>query len=332
MRFIAVAVGAPSNAELRARLERAAARADVVELRLDYLEEPPDLARLLAQPRPRVIVTNRPTREGGRYRGDEATRLATLGAAGRLGADYLDVELDSVARLGDRGGARLIVSRHDLDGMPGDLAGLWEEIAATGADVVKVVGRARDARDNLAVLALLEQADRPTIAIALGEAGLPSRVLALRHDACFLTFAALDGSAGTAPGQLALTELLDDYHARQIGPATVVYGFLGPRVESERVHEYNRGFRRHGLDAVCVPFPCPAQPAAVVRAFRDYGVAGYHVHPPLQETVVAALDELDLPARVQGRVNAIYRRGDALVGTFVPTPAEQFLLWTGRPL
>ena len=71
----------------------------MVELRLDLMEER-DLRRLLeARGRP-VIVTNRPVREGGRAAEPEAERLEALVVAARLGAEYVDVELDSVARLG----------------------------------------------------------------------------------------------------------------------------------------------------------------------------------------------------------------------------------------
>ena len=66
----------------------------------------------------------------------------------------------------------MIVSRHDFSAMPPDLAeGWWPELAAQGADVVKVVGTAQDVRDCLAVFRVLRRADRPTIAIAMGEPG-----------------------------------------------------------------------------------------------------------------------------------------------------------------
>ena len=54
-----------------------------------------------------VIVTYRPTWEGGRYDGDESERLATLWRAHELGAAYVDCEVAAAERFfataGERG-------------------------------------------------------------------------------------------------------------------------------------------------------------------------------------------------------------------------------------
>ena len=70
----------------------------------------------------------------------------------------------------------------------------------SAVEVNKIVWTARTVRDNVEAFEVLEQRSRPTIALCMGEAGLPSRVLARKFGA-FLTFASLDADSATAPGR-----------------------------------------------------------------------------------------------------------------------------------
>jgi 3-dehydroquinate dehydratase/shikimate dehydrogenase len=233
--MIAVALNEPTTDHARAALQQAARVADIVELRLDLMASF-DLARLLAERPCPVVVTCRAVREGGRWSGTEDARLDVLRQAIDLGAEYVDVEADALHKIRqvcERGQSRLIASSHDFATMPPDLPGRWQRLAETGADVVKLVGMARDARDVVPVVQVLGEADRPTIAIAMGPAGLASRVLALRYPHCLLTFCALETGGGTAPGQIGATELVEVYGARHLSERTAVIGLLGPDVGPE---------------------------------------------------------------------------------------------------
>jgi 3-dehydroquinate dehydratase / shikimate dehydrogenase len=330
--MLAVAFGPPNMAEALRLLPRVVAEADCVELRLDLFAEGFDLPTLLRErgglP---SVVTLRPPDQGGQCTLPTEDRLKVLLEAAELGAEYVDLEFDAVSAEALRElrarGARVIVSRHDFAGMPPELADdWWPRLAELGADVVKVVGTATDLRDNLSVLRPLQRADRPTIAIAMGAAGQLSRVLALRSDRCLLTYAALDDGAGTAPGQLTVSELRDVYCAGRIGPGTRVYGLLGPHDETERVREYNAWFARDRYDGVAVPFAASGGAAGIVSAFRALPVSGWHVHgEALQRDVVAELDAL---RSGNGRANAIVRTAEgALRGEWVESPRQQYELW-----
>jgi len=110
-------------------------------------------------------------------------------------------------------------------------------------------------RDNLELFDLLAHRERPMIALAMGEHGLMSRILAPKFGA-FLTFASLRPSATTAPGQPTITDLLNLYRFRSIKPSTAVYGVVGSPVShslSPRLH--NAGFETTGHDGVYLPFP-----------------------------------------------------------------------------
>ena len=288
-RLLAVALGLPTTADARRAMDRLAGRADVVELRLDLMAEH-DLPALLRAGRGAslaVVVTNRPVREGGRFVGSEADRARPLVQAVDLGAEYVDVEGDApdllaaLARRHEKG-TRLIASSHDFAAMPPDLPERRRRLAESGADVAKVVGTARSLLDNLPVFQALAQAASPTIAIAMGAAGLISRVLCLRYDSCLLTYAAPDDASGTAPGQIPLSSLSAIYRAHEIGPTTIPYGVLSlSPIEEFTIARLNARARGEGRDAVWVPLVAetPGEAAPVARGLAAAGFAGYLVAP-----------------------------------------------------
>jgi 3-dehydroquinate dehydratase/shikimate dehydrogenase len=334
-RMIAIAFGPATMADALAGLPRIREQADCVELRLDLFDEPYDLPALLeARGNLPVVLTLRPPDEGGKSTLPAAERLAVLRQAAELGAEFVDLEWNAASRDAIRSlketRARIILSRHNFELMPAELATTWvDDLVVKGADVVKVVGAANDVRDCLTVFRAFCNADRPTIAIAMGERGMLSRVLALREDRCLLTYATLGDGRPTAPGQLTTTELREVYRAERLRPTTRVFGLLGPHAEMPRLEEYNRWFAEDGVDAVAVPALADADAPDIVSAFRELPVAGWHIHAEeLQTSVGQALDELASSACRQGKINAVVARPDGgLVGHWVESPREQYERW-----
>jgi 3-dehydroquinate dehydratase/shikimate dehydrogenase len=241
-----------------------------------------------------------------------------------LGAEYVDVEADAIHEIRERGQSRLIASSHDFSAMPTDLPGLWRRLAETGADVVKIVGMARDARDVVPVMQVLAGADRPTIAIAMGPAGLATRVLALRHERCLLTFCALETGGGTAPGQIGAREMADVYAAQRLSTRTVVVGLLGPDANGPELAHWNRALRQQGQDRVAVPFVVTDGVSApdVLAELRRLDVRALVVAPDYQEVVGQALDEIELAACRHGRVNLIEVRDGHMIGGWADGEGE----------
>ena len=273
-RMLGVALGARDTGAALAEYAAVREQADIIELRLDLMGEY-DLRTLVRDCPLPLVVTNRPVREGGRYQGDETRRVAALAAALELGAEYVDVEFDAVDRLPAGYRDRMVVSHHDFDGMPDDMAGLRDRVEGTGARVVKVVGMAVRGEDSLAALRLFEGSKTPTIAIAMGPAGLVSRVLALRYDNCFLTYGTATAGRETAPGQLALTTLAQVYRAREIGSETVAFGVVTDRSDDGLLADLNAGLRGRGADAVAVPLDREDANPATLAAFAKFGFAGF---------------------------------------------------------
>src|SRR5436309_5212895 len=115
--LLCVTILAPTMAELRRRRDEVE-EADLVELRLDSVSDP-NVAGALAGRRRPVIITCRPTWEGGHFSGSEEERRKILAEALVLGAEYVDIEWR--ARFNDLieqgGGRRVVLSFHDFDGV-----------------------------------------------------------------------------------------------------------------------------------------------------------------------------------------------------------------------
>jgi 3-dehydroquinate dehydratase / shikimate dehydrogenase len=285
------------------------------ELRLDAMREF-DLARILANPPCPVIVTYRPRREGGLYDGPEDVRLATLRQALALHARFIDVEHDCIQQMTDVPTAKIILSYHNFERTPPDLAAIHARLVHTGAAVVKVAVMAQHILDTVPVLRLLREARRPTIALSMGPRGVITRILAHKFGG-YLTYAAPNAGQEPAPGQLSITEMRDLYRAAALTESTRVYGVIADPVGhslSPRIH--NTAFAELGLDAVYVPLWVEGDPAAFIRAMREFDFDGYSVTIPHKHAVMAALDEIAPLARRLGAVNTIQRRPDGkLFGT-----------------
>jgi len=264
----------PTIHQMRAEMATAASLgAEMLELRLDYLQDVPtaeNLHALLDDTPLEVIVTCRPERQGGKFRGDETQRLAILEASAQYEPAYIDIEMDVPADRAPR--TRTIRSHHDLAGWPRDIDAIAAELEQTDAAVTKLAFAAQGPQDALRALDLLRSASKPRIALAMGEAGLVSRILAKKLGA-FGTFAALSGGAESAPGQPTLEEMKNLYRWDDIGPDTQVYGVIGcPVAHSLSPAIHNAAFAAVGIDAVYLPLLVPDGPehfAAFMDALRE---------------------------------------------------------------
>lgn len=306
------------------------AGADVIELRVDCIRDDDAVEALLQQPRAvPFIVTVRCAEEGGAWEGDEARRITLLERLGRHGPGYIDVELAAwersadprrkVGALCDGLGNTLILSHHDLSGTPKELGDVFNRLEASPAGVVKAVFSAGDALDSCRVLAELHRrgGSRKMIALAMGEAGLPTRVLAKKFGA-LLTFATIERGGESAPGQPTIGELRELYRWEAINPRTRVYGVIGwPVTHSLSPRLHNAVMEAEGIDGVYLPLPVRPTYEALA-AFLDYvtendwlDFAGMSVTIPHKEHTARWLDErgyaVSETARLCGAVNTLAR-------------------------
>jgi len=250
-----------------------------------------------------VIVTCRAAWEGGHFEGSEAERHTILGEALSAGAEYVDVEWkagfdDLIHRNHGRG---IVLSSHDFAGMPVDLIERGRAMRATGAEIVKIAAKASRLRDCLPFLEL----DRKigpgrSIFIAMGDAGLATRVLAARFGSVW-TYA----GAVQDVGQITVETLLDTYRFRHLSASTTLYGLVGsPIGHSVSPAMHNAAIETAGLDAVYLPLPTQDVDDFVAFA-RAMGLAGASVTIPFKVPLLDHVDRLDDTARRIGAINTI---------------------------
>uniref|UniRef100_A0A7V4G849 3-dehydroquinate dehydratase n=1 Tax=Desulfobacca acetoxidans TaxID=60893 RepID=A0A7V4G849_9BACT len=163
-----------------------------------------------------VVVTNRPTREGGRWSGSEKARLALLADALPFGVHALDVEFsadpgfrrDLFLR---KGPTKLILSWHEFQETPedGKLEEIFTAMLREKADILKLVTWAHQPQDNLRLLGLIPRAraaGKEIIAFCMGPLGKWSR-LAAPFLGSFLSYAPLQRGKTSAPGQVTVNEM-----------------------------------------------------------------------------------------------------------------------------
>lgn len=273
MTHLTVSIVASDAAEALAKARALPPQVTLVEYRLDMMARL-DLARLARETPLPAIFTCRPPREGGHFQGSERERREILQRALTTG-HWVDVELDTLPHLAEsvRASGRVIGSHHNFEGMLTDWPGLARRMRELGAGVVKLVAMAADEGDVLPPLTWLSKAQGPAVAIAMGRAGVATRLLAPRFTQAFLTFAALDHA--TAPGQVRVTDWVARYGFEQVAAADPLLVALTPdpvpweRVEALRAQARARFPHRRPW---VLPIPVRRIATELLRALRLAGV------------------------------------------------------------
>ncbi|MEN8190207.1 MAG: type I 3-dehydroquinate dehydratase [Thermodesulfobacteriota bacterium] len=218
---ICVSIAAKNVDEALVQARKTEPAADVIEIRLDSMEEPAvdSLIDKLAKP---LLFTNRASWEGGLFEGAEEARIAPLVSAVTQGASYVDLEMNApvesrkrlLAALENRQ-SHLILSWHNFSLTPTrqELVGRLALMQDYGAHIGKIVTMANDPCDTLRVLQLQEEArkmDFPLICFSMGKAGVISR-MATTMLGGYMTYCAVNREEATAPGQLAVSDLRQIY-------------------------------------------------------------------------------------------------------------------------
>lgn len=304
---------------------RASAVGDIVELRLDCLENSDlipcldSLTRKLAGP---FILTFRPSEQGGYRVLGRPEREAFWGGIGARSGTLCDIEADLVVE-SSFDWSSVIVSHHDFNGVPDDLEEIYERLAATPARIVKIAVQANDITDCIRVFRLLERAQRENrelIAIAMGDAGIATRILGPSRGA-YLTYGSLEDASATAPGQVNAQQMRSVYRIDEIDRETMICGLVGlPVMHSVSPHMHNAAFATEDVNGVYLPLEVRDVSSFVRRMIHpatrelDWNVRGLSVTAPHKSSVMELLDWISPEAREIGAVNTIVVENDDLRG------------------
>jgi len=289
--------------------------AQLVELRLDYINGTVNLKRLLADKPCPVVISCRREQDGGRWAGTEDERIMLLRSAIVSGVDYVDLEEDVASQIPRYGDTKRIVGLHDFHQTPDDLPAVAQRLAALDADIVKLATMANSPHDNVRMLETIRDTEFPVVGMCMGEIGTPSRILAARYGAPF-TYATFHHERTLAPGQLSYRQMTDIYRYDSIDTETEVYGVMGDPVGqnvSPRIQ--NGSFDEAGLNKVDVPFRVPLEELdAFLVDCQRLGIRGLTVLAPHTSAIVPKLTKVDGAVRAIGVANAVIFDGDDIIG------------------
>lgn len=314
---ICAVIAAEDSHSALSQIQQALRHTRTVEIRLDWLSDDREIDRFLrmfrARQYPRVafLATCRRREAGGRFRGDIGRQLLYLAEALRAGCSWYDLEIESASKCPSElldvllGEGRQMTSAHFFRKMPRSLPRVVRQLSKSRPHAVKVAAQCETLRDGLQLLRLARKR-RNVVAVPMGEAALPLRILALREGSA-LAYAPVD--VPTAPGQVSLGRMKGLYRADRLTRRTRVYGVIGdPVAHSLSPQLHNAGFQAHRINAVYLPF--------LVRDLRDFlaaldplRIAGFSVTLPHKESILRHLHGCDPLAADIGAVNTVVVRG-----------------------
>jgi 3-dehydroquinate dehydratase / shikimate dehydrogenase len=326
---------AKTIAELELLSSEAAAVADLIELRLDCLDEvefanSTQLINRLAAGLPLpLIITLRPSEQGGLRDISIADRRKFWEDVSKPAGAWFDIERDLCESSLPVDWSRVICSQHDFKDVPKNLDDIYEEMSRTPAAILKIAVRASDTVDCLPIFRILERArneGREMIAIAMGVPGIATRVLGPSRGS-YLTYAALSHGSGTAPGQLTISQLNSIYRIKEIDSTTQIHGLVGsPVTHSVSPHLHNAGFASESLNAVYLPFEVHDLAGFFGRMVHprtreiDWPLRGLSITAPHKTAVMDHLDWIDAKAKEIGAVNTVVVESDRLMGFNTDAP------------
>lgn len=176
---------------------------EIAEIRLDLTGfDFEEIREIFSQPK-KLIATMRPCKAS------DEERMEKLKASIKAGAKYVDLEYESkeayrkeLIDFAHRNNCDVIISYHNFTKTPEikELNAIIKECFAFGADITKIVTKARKNIDNSRILSLYNNPGR-IIAFCMGNLGKLTRIIGPFLGAEF-TFAAMDEGEATAPGQI----------------------------------------------------------------------------------------------------------------------------------
>ncbi len=309
MTLVAVPLSAATVEALLADSARAAVTgADLVEWRIDTCLQLGASAEAIIAAIPRsplpVLFTIRHADETGAWTGSAVERLRLLQAADVAGVAFIDIEFAHLAELNAwrPQHAQLILSAHDFIGMGRNLPELVAAMRAAGG-LPKIAVTARDAADLAIIRQLLVERKGEVIALAMGEHGMPSRLLAGIWGS-FLTFARLAEQPGSAPGQPTVGELVRRYRIRAQRADWQILGVIGsPIAHSLSPHIHNAALAHDGVPAVYVPFR--VEDAGAFWAACGAWIHGLSITIPHKHALLSAVAGVEPLVSAIGAMNTI---------------------------
>lgn len=302
---------------------------DIAELRVDYLneEERLNVRRFPAMINIPCILTIRRLEDGGLYNSGEFSRTALFGRALAFADQnpsknfaYVDFEedfhvpglLDSVQAFG----VKIIRSCHKFDGPVVNLRQKCLSMRRTPFEIPKIAFMPNCLDD---VTRLFREAGTCTdfdhIFVAMGNLGLPSRILSYKLGSMLTFTSPLETSTHTSGiGHLDPITLNEMYNFRNLDENTRIFAVTGfPLKVTSSPLIHNEGYREHGMNNVFIPL-CSSSMAESFDFADELGIKGMAVTVPYKKDAMELADEVDSEVAEIGACNTVVKGFSQWVG------------------
>lgn len=219
--FLCTVVIGKTLSDFLLQLEKAQAMTDLIELRVDYLENINSkmLCYIAKQIKKKVILCCRAKCNNGNFTGTLEAQNQILQTGNDLKFDYLDIDLAVANKIViQRKKARKIISYHNFQNTPplATLINIAHEMRDFSPDILKFSVMTNQSEDvNILFRFLLnKEPSENLIILGMGKQGKITRLLAPLFGS-YLTFASIDKSS-SAPGQIDIKTMQDFYHQFKI--------------------------------------------------------------------------------------------------------------------
>lgn len=312
--MLCTVINGPTLEEANKQIAEANSKSDFLEFRIDLfdfksLDHLQALMKAASQP---VIFTLRSKDFEGGYSGSESERLQELDHLTSLKPAMVDLEMQvprafCTAFRKKHPYSQLILSYHNFNETPLDLDSVFYKLASLTADFYKIALMANSSLDALRLLNFLKEKKLSNvIGISMGSSGELSRVVNPKFNSLW-TYTFPDISVASAPGQLSLSTLTQQFGYREIDRETSFFALLGNPIDKSRSHiTHNAVFQTLDLKARYLKVELLEEELTQFFALAlPLGFQGFSVTMPLKEKVQPFLDDIDEFAKAAGSVNTI---------------------------
>lgn len=335
MAKICLCLTAPTIAENLEVLDRYRGKADIAELRVDFLlpAEQYSIRKFPALAGLPVILTIRRPADGGRWTEGEGARLvlysrglAFADADSRKNFAYVDLESDFHAPAVEEAARtfriRIIRSLHDMSGMPPNCESVLRGLPRHPDEIAKLAAKPQSMKDCIELYRATENRGKSSrIVIGMGPFGLWTRVLADRLGSEFSYTSPLDsGGRIAAPGQVDPAALERDFRYRSLDRGTGFLADIGPALPPSALSSsLNEAFGREGRNMAMIPMMVDT-PADFLQFADVAGLAGFALSGAYRGQAQVFCSGVDRQARRSGMVTAMRRREFGWEGFDLETP------------
>jgi len=284
------------------RIKAVQKQADLLELRLDFLQQPSltalqNLTAIMDVP---YILTLRSKTQGGLFAGNEIARLNLIKTLLGAKPDYLDIENDVadeiIAELHQLAPqTQLIRSFHNFHETPEDLTSIFNAMQHPDVSIYKLVTEANSSLDALRMMAFIQQhsTKHRMVGHCMGEDGFFSRIAGQSIGNVF-TYAASDDDSPVLNHQATLKELRETYFLNKKNRHTQLFALLGDPISYSLGHIFhNQRFNQFDINALYIKIRLEANElSAFFQLIKSLPFSGFSITMPLKKSVLPFVENL----------------------------------------